>query len=79
MSDEAFKQLTEVFRDSFMKPIVGTGTLFEEEIAHTGLEFEPLNFYCKLVADGFMDQTDLEGPFKTLDEAAKCLIEGYNS
>lgn len=77
MSDGAFESLAGMFRDNFMQPVVATGQAFQEEILSDGLDYDPQAFYCKLSASGYLDQTDLSGPYKTLDEAAQALIDMY--
>ncbi len=69
--------LAEAFADSFMQPRCYKGDSVELEALEAGLDVDHAGYYAKLSADGFMDQTDLHGPFKSPREAAEFLIETY--
>ena len=67
------------FADSFMKPKFYRGESIQMEIMEAGLDCEDDKIYCRLSADGYLDCTDLHGPFETVKEACDCLIENYGN
>jgi len=72
-------EMQEVFRDSFMQPKAYLGIDIQDQVLDSGLDLEDDKYYCRLSADGFMDQTDLSGPFDSIDECAAHLIDTYGS
>ena len=63
--------------NGFMKPFFYSGSDIEEQIIHAGLDYEADKVYCRLSAPGYMDQTDLSGPYDNAVEAAQSLIDLY--
>lgn len=69
--------MRETFRDSFMQPQCYRGSDIEEAVIDAGLDYEEDGIYCRLSASGYLDCTDWHGPFKTIEEAAQCLVDLY--
>jgi hypothetical protein len=67
----------QAFAGQFMQPRFYRGADNEMMIMEAGLDHEDEGIYCRLSADGYMDCTDLSGPFETVREAADHLIETY--
>lgn len=73
----AIQTMRETFRGSFMQPQCYRGSDIEEAILEAGLDCEADGIYCRLSASGYLDCTDWHGPFKTIEEAAQCLVDLY--
>lgn len=72
-----FNECLELFQDSFMKPQLFRGGDIHEILMHEGLDIEDDAIYARLSASGFMDKTDMGGPFKDVAEACDYLEEMY--
>lgn len=74
---ELVAKCCEAFSDSFMKPKFYTGEEIEFMVMEEGLDLEDDGIYCRLSADGYMDCTDLSGPYATVKEAVDYIMETY--
>jgi hypothetical protein len=71
------QEMHEAFAGQFMQPRCYRGSDIEAEIMHSGLDHDDNGIYCRLSADGYLDCTDWHGPFKTIEDAARYLIDTY--
>lgn len=71
------EEMKAVFANSFMQPQCYRGLDIQDEIMEAGLDLEDDGIYCRLSADGYLDCTDWSGPYKSVDDAARALIEMY--
>jgi len=65
------------FAGHFMQPECYRGSDIEEAILEAGLDCEADGIYCRLSASGYLDCTDWHGPFETVADAARYLIDTY--
>ena len=76
--DAALKEeLRATFSDSFMQPQCYQGIDIQEDLMEEGLDVEDDKFYGRLSASGFLDATDWTGPYDTIDDVARALIDLY--
>lgn len=73
----AIETMRETFRDSFMQPECFMGEDIEFELLESGLDLESDKYYCRLSASGFLDCSEWSGPFDSVDECARHLVETY--
>lgn len=79
MNKSYVEVLRETFKDSFMQPKAYLGADIQDQVLNSGLDLEDDKYYCRLSADGFMDQTELSGPFESIQDCAWHLIEMYGA
>jgi hypothetical protein len=73
------KELQEESKGQFMQPEIVRGRhfLIEEIVQNLPLEYRPEGYYCRLSAGSYLDCTDWNGPFETIEDAARHLLETY--
>ena len=74
---DARKECEKEFEGNFMQPCFYLGADIQDIIMYEGLDCEDDSIYCRLSANGYMDKTDLSGPYTSLKDAANDLIEMY--
>lgn len=65
------------FADQFMKPRFYVGSEIQGWIMEEGLDADDDGIYCRLSAAGYMDCTDLSGPYATVKEAVDYIMATY--
>jgi hypothetical protein len=73
----AIQEMREAFKGQFMQPVCYRGRDIEEALIDSGMDYEEDGIYCRLSADGYLDCTDWHGPFATIEDAARFLVDTY--
>jgi hypothetical protein len=73
----ALEEIKTAFAGQFMQPRCYLGKDIQFEIMEAGLDMDDEGYYCRLSADGYLDCTDLSGPYQSLEAAAQALLDMY--